>query len=174
MLEDGIIDYYRDDEGRYKISVASVENLLKENTEPKPDCIQLPGNDAVTCILARLNPTLLHQIQDSPLWEKERFTDIPLTQGQIILLVKGYSPGWDCRYAPYFLGGWFYIARSGCWLKKFKYTLGEDEYYHLTSMYTTEKEKGRNLLMDILIEGNFERRILDDRLREVLDKINRR
>lgn len=137
-----------------------------------PECIFFSRNDADTWALARIDHGLLREIQDSPLWEREDIPDIPLTQEQMISLVKGYSPGWECRYAPYMLGGWFYITRSGGWLKKFRYKLGEDGYYHLTDNYTTEKEKGRNLLMEILIEGYFEPRIFDDRLRRLFDSFD--
>ena len=120
--------------------------------------------DFETWALARLHYSLLCQIQDSPCWEKEVIPDIPLTEEQMISLVKGYSPDWDCRYAPYMLGGWFYITRSGYWVKKIKYKKGDDGLYHIIDHYTTEKEKGRNLLMEIITEGYFSPRIFDDRL----------
>jgi len=129
--------------------------------------IYFSRNDADTWALARLHHSLLLQIQDSPLWEKEEVPDVPLTEEQMISFVKGYSPSWECRYAPYMLGGWFYLTRSGYWLKKFKYKKGPDSYYHLTEHYTTEKEKGRNLLMEVLIEGYFTPPIIDDRLRDL-------
>ena len=120
--------------------------------------------DYETWVLARLHYSLLHQIQDSPCWEKEVIPDIPLTEEQIISFVKGYIPDWDCRYAPFLLGGWFYITRSGYWVKKIKYKKGNDGFYHITDHYTTEKERGRNLLMEIIVEGYFSPRIFDDRL----------
>ena len=85
----------------------------------------------------------------------------------MVSFVKGYTPDFDCRYAPYMLGGWFYITRSGYWLKKIKYTRQPDGYYHVTEHYTTEKEKGWNLLMEIIEHGYFEPGIFDDRLREL-------
>ena len=122
-------------------------------------------NDADTWALARLHHSLLLQIQDSPLWEREDIPDIPLTEEQMCSFVRGYAPDFDCRYAPYMLGGWFYITRSGYWLKKLKYKKGTDGYYHVTDHYTTQKEKGRNLLAEIIAEGYFAPRIFDDRLR---------
>ena len=44
----------------------------------------------------------------------------------MVSLVKGYDPDFDSRFAPFLLGGWFYITRSGYWLKKFKYKKGDD------------------------------------------------
>lgn len=137
------------------------------------DCIRFDRPDYDTWALARIDHKLLKEIQDSPLWEREDAPDIPLTQEQMVSLVKGYSPDWDCRYAPYLLGGWFYITRSGHWVKKFRYKQGDDGYYHLTDSYTSEKEKGRNLLMEILVEGYFAPRIMDDRLRELFSSIER-
>ena len=110
----------------------------------------------------------LLQIQDSPLWEREDIPDIPLTEEQMVSFVRGYNPDFDCRYAPYMLGGWFYITRSGYWVKKLKYKKGDDGYYHVTEHYTTQKEKGRDLLAEIIAEGYFTPRIFDDRLREIL------
>ena len=124
-------------------------------------------NDQDTWALARLHHSLLLQIQDSALWEKEEIPDIPLTEEQMIAFVKGYGPDFECRYAPYMLGGWFYITRSGYWLKKLKYKKGADGFYHVIDHYTTQKEKGRNLLAEIIIWGYFQPRIFDDRLRDL-------
>ncbi len=128
-------------------------------------------NDKDTWALARFHHSLLKEIQNSPLWQPEEVPDIPLTEEQMLAFVKGYGPDFDCRYAPFLLGDWFYITRSGHWLKKFKYTKGADGFYHVSDHYTTEKEKGRNLLMEIIMEGYFEPRIFDDRLRELYDRI---
>lgn len=121
-----------------------------------------PDND--TWVMARLHCSLRHQIQDSPLWQPEEIPDIPLTEEQMLSFVRGYAPDFDCRYAPFLLGGWFYITRSGYWLKKFRYKKRKDGFYHVTDTFTTEKEKGRNLLKDIIIEGYFHPRIFDERL----------
>lgn len=131
------------------------------------DSIYFDRNDQDTWALARLHHSLLKEIQDSPLWEREDVPDVPLTEEQMVAFVKGYGPDFECRYAPYMLGGWFYITRSGHWLKKFKYQKGNDGYYHVQEHYTVPKVKGDNLLAQIIIEGYFEPRILDDRLREL-------
>ena len=126
--------------------------------------------DKDTWAMARLHHSLLKEIEDNPLWEREDFPDIPLTEEQMCSFVRGYAPDFDCRYAPYMLGGWFYITRSGYWLKKLKYTKGPDGYYHVTEYYTTQKEKGRDLLAEIIAEGYFQPRILDNRLRALFSE----
>ncbi len=131
----------------------------------KEKTIYFDRNDKDTWAMARLHHSLLQQIQDNPLWEREEIHDIPLTEEQMVSLVKGYDPDWDSRYAPFLLGGWFYITRSGYWLKKFKYKKGDDGFYHITEHYTTEHTKGQNLLVQIIVEGYFQPPILDDRLR---------
>ena len=123
--------------------------------------------DKDTWAMARLHHSLLLQIQDNPLWEREEIPDIPLTEEQMVSLVKGYDPDWECRFAPFLLGGWFYITRSGYWLKKFKYKKGDDGLYHITEHYTTDHTKGQNLLKQIILEGYFQPRIIDDRLRDL-------
>ena len=89
----------------------------------------------------------------------------------MVTFVKSYYPGWEYRYAPYLLGGWFYITRSGWWLKKFKYEKGTDGFYHVTEHFTTPKEKGHNLLAQVILEGNFDEPIIDERLRVLLPTI---
>lgn len=121
--------------------------------------------DLETWALARMNHSLMLQIQDSPFWEKELITDIPLTEEQMIAFVIGYAPDWNCRYAPFMLGGWFYITRSGYWGKKIRYKKGTDDLYHVIEHYTTEKEKEHNLLMEVIIDGYFSPRIYNERLR---------
>ena len=107
--------------------------------------IHFDRNDKDTWAMARLHHSLLLEIQNSPCWEKEDIPDIPLTEEQMVSLVKGYNPDWDSRYAPYYLGGWFYITRSGSWVKKFKYQKEDDGYYHIIEHYTTDVEKGYNI-----------------------------
>ena len=126
--------------------------------------IHFDRNDKDTWAMARLHHSLLLEIQNSPCWEKEDIPDIPLTEEQMVSLVKGYNPDWDSRYAPYYLGGWFYITRSGSWVKKFKYQKEDDGYYHIIEHYTTDVEKGYNILKQVIIEGYFEPKIFDDRL----------
>lgn len=136
----------------------------------KPDCIYFDRPDCDTWALARIDHKILREIQDSPLWESEDIPDIPLTQEQMISLVKGYSPDWDCRFAPYLLGGWFYITRSGHWLKKLRYKRGEDGFYRITDHFTTPKVKGENLFEEIIVSGYFHPRILDERLRTLFQE----
>lgn len=173
ILAEGFVEYYVDEEQRVKVKVESLNRFIESGAferfrpEPKPDSIIIPGSDIENSLLARIDKNLLHQIQDSKLWEPEKFRDIPLTNEQMVSFIQGYAPGWECRYAPYLINGWFYIARSNHWLKKFKYALKNDGFYHLVSMYTTEKEKGRFLLEEIIAEGYFRPRIFDDRLREL-------
>lgn len=95
-------------------------------------------------------------IETSPTWIWEKHKDIPMTPEQYETFCKGYVGDWDCRYEPISLGdGWHYIYRSGYLVKKFRYQLCDDGIYHLKEHFTTEKEKGRNLLEEILLEGRF-------------------
>ncbi len=126
--------------------------------------IYFQRSDFETWVLARLHHSLLLEIQDSPFWQKEEIPDIPLTEEQMIAFAKGYGPDFDCRYAPFMLGGWFYITRSGYWLKKLRYKKGPDGFYHVIEHYTTEKMKGEDLLREIIIHGHFRPRIMDDRI----------
>lgn len=54
-------------------------------------------NDADTWALARLHHSLLLQIQDSPLWEREDIPDIPLTEEQMVSFVRGYNPDFGVK-----------------------------------------------------------------------------
>ena len=141
----------------------------------KPDAINdlyFDRNDKDTWAMARLHHSLLLQIQNSPLWEKEDVPDIPLSEEQMVTVVKGYNPSWEARYAPYLLGGWYYLTRSGWWVKKLKYEKKADGFYHLKEHYTSPKEKGHNILAQVLVEGNFEEDIRDERLSAILKEIN--
>ena len=109
--------------------------------------------DEQTWLLAQLHCSIRHSIEKSPLWEREEIPDIPLTEEQMLFLARGYRPDWDCPYAQYLLGGWFYITRSGYWLKKFRYKKRKDGLYHITEHYTTPKLKGFNVLRDELCIG---------------------
>lgn len=100
-------------------------------------------------------PEIMAQIEASSDWFVEENQDYPLTEWQYNTLVKGYNPDWDCRYAPYLVGEWFYITRSCSWVKKFKYEKQRDGLYHLTAHYSTSVEKGRDLLEEIFIMGYF-------------------
>jgi len=97
-----------------------------------------------------------------PVWQAEQHKDIPMTPEQYQTFCKGYNADWECRYEPISLGdGWHYIYRSGYLLKKFRYQLCDDGLYHLKEHFTTEKEKGRNLLEEVLLDGYFEPRLTD-------------
>lgn len=103
----------------------------------------------------------------TPNWQWENVPDEPLTPEQYKVFCRGYCADWECRYEPISLGdGWHYIYRSGWLLKKFRYQLREDGLYHIEEHYTTAKEKGRNLLHEILIEGYWERPIFIERKSE--------
>lgn len=134
--------------------------------------IYFDRNDKDTWAMARLHHSLLKEIEDNPLWEREEIPDIPLTEEQMVSLVKGYDPDFDSRCAPFLLGGWFYITRSGYWLKKFKYKKGDDGYYHIIEHYTTDHTKGQNLLAQIIVEGYFQPPILDDRIRTLFKRFS--
>ena len=126
--------------------------------------------DVDTWALARVNHKLLKEIEYSKAWQKEAIPDFPLDEQQMMAMAKGYTPGWECRYAPYLLGGWIYLTRSGHWLKKIKYEKGSDGYYHIVDSYTTEHEKGRNLLVQVILEGYFSPSIVDERVRRLLQQ----
>lgn len=179
ILAEGLVEHYVDDEQRVRVNIESLNRFIESGAferfrpEPKPDCIEIPGNDRETAFWANVDHNLARQIEKSDLWEREKFLDIPLTREQMRTFVYSYGPDFDCRYAPYLINGWFYIARSNCWLKKFKYELGDDDMFHLVCMYTTEKEKGRNLLAEIICSGHFHPAIFDDRLRKLFAQRHR-
>lgn len=94
----------------------------------------------------------------NPVWEWEQHKDIPMTPDQYRTFCKGYCADWECRYEPISLGdGWHYIYRSGWLVKKFRYQIEEDGLFHLVEHFTlADKEKGRDLLFEILVHGYFE------------------
>lgn len=93
---------------------------------------------------------------DLETWKQEDVPEVVLTEKQYETFVQGYVPDWECRYAPFLYKGWIYITRSGFWLKKFRFEKRGDGLFHLSEHQTTDKEAGRNLLQEILIEGYFE------------------
>lgn len=100
----------------------------------------------------------------NPVWEREEHRDIPMTPDQYSTFCRGYCAAWEVLYEPISLGdGWHYIYGSDCLVKKFHYQMGLDGIFHLVEHYTTEKERGKDLLSKILMEGYFE-----PTLREVL------
>lgn len=92
---------------------------------------------------------------DTVLWEPEECPDFPLSDEEYQTFLQGYSPDWDCRFAPFQFQDWLYITRSGFWLKKFKYQKKEDGFYHLSQHFTSEKERNHNLLLEIFCQGYF-------------------
>lgn len=108
-----------------------------------------------------------YQNPDENKWIEEFINDIPLTEEQYNTFLKGYAPDWECRYAPFLYDGWLYITRSGFWLKKFQYRKDIDGLYHITEHYTTDKEAGRNLLLEIIIEGYFKPTLRDVALNQI-------
>ena len=88
-------------------------------------------------------------------WKPERVPELIFTEGQYKTFVRGYTPDWECRYAPCQYKEWLYIIRSGHWLKKFRFEKQNDGFFHLAEHYTTEKEAGRNLIQEILIKGYY-------------------
>ena len=165
---------------RYAKTISSLRNAVvpfkdfysKYYQEPKRIFFDINCKDVWA--MARLHHSFLRHIQNHPLWEKEDIPDIPLTEEQLVSFVKGYDPDWDCRYAPFFLGGWFYITRSGCWLKKFKYQKEKDGYYHISEHYSTEFTRGENLLQVIIIEGYFQPSIFNARIIALFDEMAKR
>lgn len=126
--------------------------------------------DVDTWALARIDHCLLKKIEHSEAWQKEIIPDFPLDEQQMMAMVKGYTPSWECRFAPYLLGGWLYLTRSGHWLKKIRYKKGDDGYYHVVDSYTTQHTKGRNLLVQVISEGYFSPSIIDDRVARLLQE----
>jgi hypothetical protein len=70
-------------------------------------------------------------------WHEERIPDVPFTQEQYEVFTEGYSPDWECRFAPVKIGDYHYIVRSGYWLKKLKYEKQSDGLYHIVESYTS-------------------------------------
>lgn len=94
-------------------------------------------------------------------WNPESVPKLVIDEEQYETFVRGYSPAWECRYAPWQYKGWLYITRSGFWLKKFRFEKQNDGLFHLEEHYTTEKEAGRNLLCEVLVEGYFQPSLRD-------------
>ena len=88
-------------------------------------------------------------------WLPEAVPSITFTEQQYKTFVRGYTPDWECRFAPFQYKDWLYITRSGFWLKKFRFEKKDDGLYHLLEHFTTRKTTGNNLLKTVLIEGYF-------------------
>ncbi|MEG1644069.1 MAG: hypothetical protein RR293_08005, partial [Bacteroidales bacterium] len=106
-------------------------------------------------ILTLLREDIKYAIENSPEWEREETIGEPLNNWQYKSFLQGYTPSWDFRYAPRNMGIWHYITRSGHFVKKFRYELKDDGLYHVIEHYTSDKEKGRDLLLEMLHEGYF-------------------
>lgn len=104
--------------------------------------------------------TIIYNVEypnpDTLNWELEKIPDLPLSEEEYKTFLIGYAPDWDCRYTPIQFNDWIYITRSGFWVKKFKYEKQNDGQYHVSIHFTTEKERGRNLLIEILSQGYFQ------------------
>ncbi len=98
-------------------------------------------------------------------WIRELPQDIPLSETQYANLCKSFKPDWEFRYAPIKIGDWIYMGRSGFWVKKYKYVKQEDNLYHITESYTTDRGIGINILFDSFVRGYYRPKIFD---REVL------
>ncbi len=123
------------------------------------DKAQWLGTNWLGYVLTQLRDDIIYCIENCPDWEKEERDDIPLNDVEYETFIRGYQPDWDCRYAPRYINGWHYITRSGFWVKKFRYEKQSDGLYHLTDHYTSQIEKGIDILRMILAEGYFEPRL---------------
>ena len=99
---------------------------------------------------------VMESICNSSEWFPETIDDKQLQAWQYESLVRGFAPNLDWPFAPYKIGEWFYIIRSGGWLKKFKFEKQTDGLYHITAHYTTEGCADFDILLEILLYGFFE------------------
>lgn len=97
----------------------------------------------------------ISKVKHNKLWFKRATVDFPLTDEQYDIFKKGYAPDWDCRFAPVYMDGWFYITRSGYWLFKFKYERKKDGLWHITSNYDTGFAPGYAVMLNVIHEGLF-------------------
>lgn len=130
-------------------------------------CLHFDRPDGDTWALARIDHKVLKAIERSPLWEREELPDVPLTQEQMMSLAKGCDPKYGSVYAPFLLGGWIYITRSGDWLKKFRYQRRRDGRYHLEEGFTMPKARGEDLLTFVLYQDFFSPGILNEEMEEL-------
>lgn len=104
------------------------------------------------------------KVAKNRLWFKRETVDFLLTDEQYDIFKKGYSPDWDCRFAPVYMDGWFYIMRSGVWLFKFKCEKNKkDGLWHITANYDTPFGSDFGFMLNVIHEGYFEPRILSER-----------
>lgn len=86
---------------------------------------------------------------DAVMWIEDKIDDIPLTEEQYKIFLKGFYPDWEFRYAPFQYKGWSYIIRSGFWVKKFHYEKQQDGLYHIVEHYTSSRENDHNVMPGI-------------------------
>lgn len=103
------------------------------------------------------------EVPNNSLWIKRPTLDFPLTDEQYVVFKKGYAPDWDCRFAPVYMDGRFYITRFGYWLFKFKYERKNDSLWHITSNYDTPFTPGYEVMLYVIHEGYFDPRIFTQR-----------
>ena len=103
------------------------------------------------------------KVKNNRLWFKRATVDFPLTDEQYEVFKKGYVPDWECRFAPVYMDGWFYITRSGFWLFKFKYEKKKDGLWHITANYDTPHTPGYSVMLNVIHEGYFEPQIFTER-----------
>lgn len=142
-------------EGEVIICCFSKEDKEINLTSLLLGCFPMPAKEA-------LSPEMIKDIEDWSGWEAMRIEDKPLEPWELDVFKKGYAPDWDCRWAPYHVGDWFYLVRSGYWTNKFKYEPGDDGLYHVSEHYSSY-DKHNDILRMVLIDGYFEKPIWERR-----------
>lgn len=115
------------------------------------------------CEIFAITDSDIAKVENNQLWFKRATVDFPLTDEQYKIFKNGYAPDWECRFAPVFMNGWFYITRSGHWLFKFKYEKKEDGLWHITANYDTHFIPGYSVMLNVIREGYFEPQIFTER-----------
>ena len=93
---------------------------------------------------------------DTVQWQKKPFADVPLTDEQMDIFNRSYSPDWECRYYPIKFADYHYLIRSGFWVCKFLYSKGDDGLYHISEFYSNpDKNEGFTRMFEIFRDGYF-------------------
>lgn len=93
---------------------------------------------------------------DTVQWQKKPFADVPLTDEQMDIFNRSFSPDWECRYYPIKFGDYHYLLRSGFWVCKFIYVKGDDGLYHISEFYSNpDKNEHFARLLEIFRAGYF-------------------
>lgn len=93
---------------------------------------------------------------DTVQWQKKPFADVPLTDEQMDIFKRSYSPDWECRYYPIKFADYHYLIRSGFWVCKFLYSKGDDGLYHISEFYSNpDKNEGFTRMFEIFRDGYF-------------------